>query len=315
MASEDLFKAAADAVGKVTSGRQLREEMLQWAPMFHETLFRRKIVPGPRPELGMDLSIVPGRSGFTVKRGRSFFVSIGNETKTPEKRFTLAHELGHVLLASLDRSRVPLSRAEEETLCERFASRAIAPLDQVEEYQRRAGRPKELADVEQFIQHFGLTQSAAIVVIDSILPRRWPVAFLLASWRLHPKRPVMGVRIDMAAADSRLRFPQDTRLSSLGFQEAEAWVLQRKFGSKSSGCDEGVEIRSRGGLIPAWAGRSSWTAKTQYAPGSKAKERKPAVLCCVSVDELTPMPARPRPRSRGVRALRPVSKRPGQLSL
>lgn len=309
MASDDLLRAAAEAVGKATSGRQLRDEMLRQAPLFHESLFRQKIAPGRRPELGMDLSTVPGRSGFTVKRGRSFFVSIGDETTAAEKRFTLAHELGHVLLASSG-SRVPLSSAEAERLCERFASRAVAPLDQVEEYQRQAGRPEELADVERFVKHFGLTQRAAVVVIDSILPRRWPVAFLVASWRAHPKRPVMGVRIDVAAADSRLHFPRDTRLSSLGFHEMEAWALQRKFGSSSSGRDREIKVPSRGGLIPGWSGRSHWAAETQYAPGSKAEEEQPAVFCCVSVDELTAMPARPRPRSRA-----PVAKRPGQLSL
>ena len=314
MTDETAFHAAAEALGEIGSARQLRDEMLRWAPQFHRDLFEKKIVAGPRPELGMQLSIVPGKSGFAVKKGGSYFVSIGNETESAEKRFTLAHELGHVLLDSVDRSRVRLSRAEEERLCDRFASRVIAPLEKVEAYQRRVGQPESLADLERFIDEFGLTQRVALIVIDSVLPRRWPVAFVLASWRAHPQRQVMGIRVDSAAADSRLHFPHDTRVSTLGFAKLEAWALKREFGSVRKGSDR-AEVPSRGGLIPGWSGSSAWSAKTQYAPGSKAPERRPAVLCCVGVDAFASMPARPRPRSRGRRTLPPISRRPGQMSL
>jgi hypothetical protein len=315
MKSDDTFKAAVQAVSEVSSYGELQRTMLAWAPRFHAALFAKRIAPGPRPELGMDISIVPGRCGFTAKRGEDFLVSIGNETSTAEKRFTLAHELGHVLLGSAGRSLADRNPAKEERLCESFASRAIARRYDVDEYLRDAGLPTDIADVRRFAKRFRVTLRASLVVLGDFLPGRWPVAFVAASWKPHRQRDVWGVRVEAAAADHRFYLPPEGRLMTIGLRELEAFVLRREIGAEEKGRDRRVEIPSRRGRIPGWTGPSTWTAEVHRAPGSTAEDREPGVLCCIDVTELKPMHTRPSPRSRGAWRLNPVGKVPGQMDL
>lgn len=306
------FAAAARAVARSSNRREVRRTMLEWAPRFHDAIFEKRIVPGERSELGMRLSVIPGRCGFTVKKGKLFFVSIGNQTSTAEKRFTLAHELGHVLLGSVDRSVVPLSRVEEEKLCEVFASRVVARRDEVQCYLESVGPPREIADLKRFARRFQITLRASLVVLDGALPNRWPVAFVAASLRRHPLRDVKGIRIDAAAADRRFYFPRDSRLGSLGFCELEPWVLREAVGAELKGHERSVEIPSRGGRLQAWIGPGDWVAQVHRAPGSTAESNEPGVLCRIEVERLKPRPARPRLRSRQAR---PFVEIPGQLRL
>lgn len=314
MASDDCFKAAVAALSKSSDYGELRRTMLEWAPRFHDALHEKRIVPGPRPELGMDLSTVPGRCGFTARRGRDFIVSIGNETPAEEKRFTLAHELGHVLLDSAGRSTAHLNPVKEEKLCELFASRAIAPRYAVDDYLRHSGFPTDLADVRRFAKRFQVTLRASLVVLDGFLPQRWPVAFVAASWTRHRQRDVWGVRVEASAADQRFYFPPEGRLTTLGLRDLEAVVLNDEIGSESKGDDRRVEIPSRRGPIPSWTGPSQWAAQVHRAPGSTAESNEPGVLCSIDVGRLKPMATRPRRRSAGRWSFTPVSEVPGQMN-
>ncbi|HEU4945232.1 MAG TPA: ImmA/IrrE family metallo-endopeptidase [Solirubrobacterales bacterium] len=310
MPGDDRLSAAIGELREAADLAAVRATLFAWAPRFHDAL-DEKVVPGPRPELGMDLATMPGRVGFAAKREGSFFVGIGADTEPAEKRFTLAHELGHVLLRAVDDS-VYLNPTQEERLCESFASRAIAPREEVDQYIRDIGLPLEPAEVIEFAESFRITQRASVVILDEFVPEGCPRAVVSASWRTHPQRDVLGLRIDAAASDPRFLFPVHCRLGTLGYLRLQAAVLRGGVGSERRGHDSAAKARSRTGKVLGWGGPSDWIAEIQLAPGSTVEEGHRGVLCCLGVEGLKPISSRPRPRARLSR--RPADI-PGQLRL
>ena len=313
MRGDDRVDRAARSLSAATSLADLRDAISTWAPRFHGSL-NEQLRPGARPELGMDLATIPGRGGLAAKRGDSFFVGLGRRGATRERRFTLAHELAHVLINSGDRGALHLDSDTEEDLCELFARRALAPPALVRAYLRDAGFPMSLADIDGFADRFRISLRASLVVLDEVFPARWPVAFAAASWREHPRGDgVMGMRIDVSAADRRFFLPTDCRLSTLGYGSLEAWSLEGEVGVESRGRDADLELRSWWKGVSGWVGDGEWSARRHFAPGSSAEADERGALCLLDVGGLSPRPPRRR-RPRASR-LAPPAKIPGQLGI
>lgn len=293
------FEGAMAALRGATSLSEARRTVDLWAPRFHDAL-AGPVTAGSRPDLRMEITVLPGASGLTARRGDSFLVGIG-EKGGARNRFTLAHELAHVLLNLPDQRALRLSHEEEEDLCDRFARRALAPPALVRRYLDARGIPTELADVKAFAARFRITLRASLVALDEFFPPRWPVAFLAAGWRGHPRRKeVLGLRIDASAADRRVFLPAHCRLSTLGFRELEAWALDASPGDRGSGRDEAVAARSARAGTAAWTGVSAWSAERHLAPGSEAKADRKAVLCRIDLSALRPQPTKRRRRTGAV---------------
>jgi len=310
MRNDDRIERAAHCLSGASSLTELRVAISTWAPRFHDSL-NEAMRPGARPELGMDIASIPGRGALAARRGGSFFVGLGSRGGR-ERRFTLAHELAHVLLNSDDERMLVIDGETEEDLCELFARRALAPPLLVRDYLRGAGFPVSLADVDRFADRFRLSLRASLVVLDEVFPARSPVAFAAASWREHPRGDgVMGMRIDVFAADRRFFLPIDCRLSTLGYHSLEAWSLDGEVGVESRGHDTDLELRSWRRGVPAWVGEGEWAARRHFAPGSNAKADERGVLCRFEVEGLSPRRSRRSPSVRHA----PVAKVPGQLGL
>lgn len=309
-------KAAIQALSAAPTVAGLRAAISTWAPRFHDSL-NNSLHVGPRPELGMDVGRIPGRGAVAARRGNTYFVGLGTVGNMAQKRFTLAHELAHVLLDGTDREALGLDRATEEDLCELFARRALAPPALVQQHLRRVGMPIDLADIDRFADRFRISLRASLVVLNEVSPRGWPVAFVAASWRTHPRGDeVLGMRIDVSAADNQRFFlPKDCRLATLGYRRLEAWSLKGEVGTESSGRDMRIAIPSWRPRVSKWVGESEWVARRHFAPGSRANADERAVLCRLNVGHLTPRQSRRRHSSVRVRDLAPVDKIPGQLGL
>jgi len=303
---------ARRALAAAESLDQVRQMLSTCAPRFHHVL-RRRMAVGPRPDLGMHLAKMPGRAGFTSRAGDSFFVSLGSEARTGERRFTLAHELAHTLLDAVDRERISLDCRNEEELCELFARRALAPPDKVRAYFNTAGFPRELNDLAAFVRTFGVSLRAGIVALDEFCPDPWPVAFIGASWRSHPRGDgVFGMRIDASMADRRLFFPAHCRVATLGYTELEAWVMAADPGDCTRGADTSLRLRSRRRGVSTWTGSSTWSAQAHLVPGGSRSDPGRGLLACIDVAHLSPVTAR---RRRSTGPLPTISAVPGQLCL
>lgn len=315
MSREELLEPACRALGAAASPAELERAIDAWAPRFHHELGRR-MVRGPRPLLGVDVTRIPGWGGFTARRGDSFFVGVG-AAGGREARFTFAHELAHVVLNSANRRRLNLDREEEEALCNHFALRALAPPALIRADFAKHGVPRTLTGVVEFAKRFRVSLRLALRAIDEFLPAQWPVCFIAATWRTHPRGDdVYGLRVDISASDDRLFVPQDCRLSTLGYEGLEAWALDAEVGDSGSGAESAARLRSGRRGVSAWVGESRWAARRHYAAATNATEDRPAALCILEVSKLSAQPAGRRRRGLGIRdSARPVARLPGQLEL
>ncbi len=301
---------ARRALAETDSLDEVRRVLNTYAPRFHHVL-RRPMTVGTRPDLGLRLAKMPGRAGFTSRNGGSYFVSLGSGAPTGERRFTLGHELAHTLLDAVDRHRVALDRNEQERLCDLFARRALAPPTEVRGYIATAGFPRDLDDLAAFVRTFGVSLRAGIVALDEFCPDPWPVAFVGASWRSHPRGDgIFGMRIDASMADGRFFFPSHCRISTLGYADLEAWVTDADPGDRISGADDGARLRSGRRGVSSWTGASAWSAQAHLLPGGSRSESGRGLLACLDVSSLISVA---RSRRKCTASPPRISAIPGQL--
>lgn len=315
MPDSNLLEGTTRALGAARDIGAVRAAISAWAPRFHDAL-QEDVQAGPRPDLGMDIGLIPGRGALVAPRGDRFFVGLGRVANRAERRFTLAHELAHVVLDAADREALGLDSETEEDLCELFARRALAPPALVSRYLGREGTPTELADIDRFAARFRISLRASLVVLNEVFPASAPVAFVAASWRAHPRGDgVLGMRIDVSAADEQRFFlPTHCRLGTLGFRQLEAWSLVGEVGTEGSGRDAEVEVKSWRRGVAAWVGESDWMAQRHLAPGSRPEADKRGVLCRLDVGSLSPRRSRRR-RHGPARTSARVAEIPGQMAL
>lgn len=225
--------------------------------------------------------------------------------------------LGHVLLASVDRARVELNRAEEEWLCNEFARRALMPPREVAEYLDASGTPSDFESLRKFCRAFQVSISAAILTLDRHMPEEWPIAFIAASWRNHPKRPrEYAYRIDAAATDPRLLVPRDTRLLTLGLCEAARSTRASGPGTICIGSDRVIVLRSRSRGTGWWLGPASWSALVVNASReSPAVKESGGVILLLDTSRLMSSVRNPRQRTRSIEGRMRGEVAAGQLEL
>lgn len=81
----------------------------------------------PRPSVVLDDRLHPGlRGGCDLVDGR-WLIILNREDALAQARFTLAHELGHIVLGDLDGVTPPVHTHEREALCDDFAAELLLP--------------------------------------------------------------------------------------------------------------------------------------------------------------------------------------------
>jgi IrrE N-terminal-like domain len=99
----------------------------------------------------------------------SIFLRAG--ASAPRRRFTLAHELGHLVLADPHRDftahRMWSRPDREERFCDEFAASLLMPRDWI--VAEFAGRPQNLATVRDLATATGASMSASVVRLRELL--------------------------------------------------------------------------------------------------------------------------------------------------
>jgi hypothetical protein len=157
------------------------------------------------------------------------------------QNFTVAHEIGHLLLSSLPAERLrEISFREEEELCDEFAQRVIVPPDELaSKLEGEAPLP------ERFLRLCGEFEANPSTMVRALrgqldLERR---AYLLARLRPHYLRPaVTGFRVDAAAGPRALFWPQDQRIERLGLRELAEAATGARHGAFFEGGDKRVVV-------------------------------------------------------------------------
>lgn len=289
------------------------------APCFHESVRRRRM-NGPRPDLALCVDTVDGPySGVAIPGPAYTHVLLSASDKTTRRRYTLAHELGHALLAGVDRQGLNLDRRTEEDMCEAFARNVLMPPAELQRYFSDDGFPQSIAALQRFCRAFRVGIKAAVSALARHHTRDRTVALVVASRRPHSTRSgAVALRVDVASTPRPAFAPYDKRLRSLGLIEMVRWMSDMdKAGVEGSGREQKVQLRSLRAGIAAWTGPADWTAMTMAEPGSSKEDDGPLALVAVlDTSRLIPLPTGRMPRAAASRpAANAVDERQGSLGI
>jgi hypothetical protein len=210
---------------------------------------RSQLVPTRRlaeewKPLGVDLRLVPMTArGSARQAGGTKVVFINASDPHELQRFTMAHEVAHLLLTPPDLERDVLHPAVEERLCETFASELLMPQRQIAQHLG-GGRPTP-EDILRLCGEYRVNVRPMMRALGKHIAR--DVHLLLARWRGHPRRlEAVAFRIDGSAGDQHLFFPRDQRLSTVGLTNLAYEGGCATHGDCVEGHDEDVVIELRG---------------------------------------------------------------------
>jgi hypothetical protein len=195
-----------------------------------------------------------------TNRGPVVAVNVADHART--QRFTVAHELAHLLLANIDREAIGLSGAREEKLCEEFASHLLVPRDDLD--RQLADFEDDPAELLSLSTYYDVSISALLAAASEHLAAREVVAFA-ASRRGHRKRPrAVAFRAHRIRCGPYL-MPEEVRLSSLGLTCLDHRLEAHGPGVEIADSDIGITLRlwnpgtpSRSGTA---SGPASWRAR------------------------------------------------------
>jgi hypothetical protein len=194
--------------------------------------------------LEIDLRLVPMTARGSAHQSDGAKVVFINASDPHElQRFTMAHEVAHLLLTPPDLERDVLHPTAEEELCETFASELLMPKHSIS-LQLRDGPPTP-EDVLRLCGEYRVNVRPMIRALGKHLASN--VHLLLARWRGHPRRlEAVAFRVDASAGDRRIFFPRDQRLSTVGLANLAQEGARAAHGECAEGSDEGVVIELRG---------------------------------------------------------------------
>jgi hypothetical protein len=109
--------------------------------------------------------------GRLEREGAQTRILIRRGVRTGRRRFTVAHELAHLLLAEdtgdLVARRARLAVDGEERFCDQFAAALLLPRDWLR--SRYEGKPRRLAVVRDVVTRADSSMAAAVIRLDEVL--------------------------------------------------------------------------------------------------------------------------------------------------
>lgn len=165
-------------------------------------------------------------AGRSFELGNDRFVIVADTGSPPSERdrFTVAHELGHLLLDPVLRERdVRVPHDQRERLCDAFASRLLLPDEHVEQALAAFSRPIGVAALNRLAGDLRVNYWPLMLA----LARQWPddgTVAVYATRRGHPRRPsVVDLRVETQAGGP-LFLARHRRLRSLGLTSLADWA-------------------------------------------------------------------------------------------
>lgn len=198
------------------------------------------------------------------------YVNQGEKKNRYAQHFTVAHEIGHLLLSLLPPERTrEVSHREEEELCDELAQRMIVPPDELA--AELGGRAPTLERVLELCGTFGANPGTLLRALSHQLHFDRS-AYLLAKWRGHYRRPaVLGFRIETVTGPPALYWPAHQRIAGLGLRNLARAGEEARHGAFFDGAEEKVTVKlehvegaSRHNVM---SGPVSWQAVRQGRDG------------------------------------------------
>jgi IrrE N-terminal-like domain len=197
-------------------------------------------------------------SGGCRQDGSERVVFVSRRDDPRRRRFTVAHEIAHLLLKDI-RGSVRIGRAREERLCDIFAAHLLVPRSDLERVLEADGEI-DTSRVFELCNRFGVSLQPMLIALGPYLDD--DRALLVAREAGHPRRPeVVDFRFHAAAAKIAY-LPRHQRVRSVGLDGLCAWAKEA-VGGERAGCDVAVlELRRAGAPTSGVAeGPVRWSAR------------------------------------------------------
>lgn len=182
------WRSAMPALAGCADLPALRKQLLDMG----ETLGTRMLGVGVSSQVwrALGMSVVErdigSLSGYCQVVDGQRIVLVNRSEDARRQRFTVAHELAHLLMGNVDRAGIGLGRAREERLCNEFARTLLVPPQPLCELMR--GRAYDIDSVLAICTRFGVSLSLAVSIAAETFADRGCIVFA-AGRRGHPRRP------------------------------------------------------------------------------------------------------------------------------
>jgi hypothetical protein len=190
------------------------------------------------------------------------------------QRYTVAHELGHMLIGDLDRRRLALTEREEERLCESFASNLLIPREDLD--RALAEFEDDPAELLALVRRYDVSLSALLNAAGDRLATTDVVAFAVSN-RGHRKRPAeVAWRVHGVRCGPYL-MPDEVRLSSIGLSCLDHRLEANDAVIEIAGDDVALDLR-------LWRPDAEVRSGTATGPASWRARRLPNGIALVCLD-------------------------------
>jgi hypothetical protein len=231
-------------------------------------------LPAEWANMGVDVHEVAmvGRGSCSIS-DPARIVYVNRADSVMVQRFTVAHEVAHLLLEGrLAEAGMQGLRAEER-LCDRFAAATLVPRPELIAMLDGLGYPPPPEDILRLCSHFRVNVRPMLFAVGELVADT-DSYLLLARLRGHRARPAeLAFRVEASAGARHVYLPREQRLASMGLRRLAAAAEGASHGDLISGSDPEVcvELRKLPGDRPSasvW-GPVDWRAcrvgsKTPY---------------------------------------------------
>ena len=161
------------------------------------------------------------------------------------KRFTIAHEVCHLLLADVLSYTAAAKAFDVEGLCNSFASYLLIPRRELKRCVQEVGIPNEAKDIFQLCRRFEVNVRPMVIALGENLG--WSKRIVIAAaYRGHPVRSdEFAFRIEGAAGHRHFFLPYQQRLTSVGFEKLVSWAESSTRPSDLAGSETEVRLELR----------------------------------------------------------------------
>jgi uncharacterized protein DUF955 len=289
--SDDEWAALRSSIWR--NGKQpelVRVELLRVAGVLSPHLTGERRLDREWAPLGVEVRTVAmtGRgSCSTAGHGRTIYVN--RQDGYELQRFTVAHEIGHLLLVDSGPKR-RLHPLLQEKLCDAFASALLIPAKQLDGALDEYGLPPAPADLVRLCGRFRVNVRPMLFTIGERLEKSSSF-LLLARYCGHRLRPQeRAFRVIATAGASHAYFPPEQRLVSLGLHLLAERGEHAAHGESFEGYDSSVTLGLRG--LPGEASSDSVDGVVAWR-GFRAGKRVPYIVAVMDLAEILANPAFP----------------------
>lgn len=253
MSEPEQWPSWCEVMRRATTSQEVRRSLFVVSEAIASSIQEDPWLIREWASIGIEVELRPlAVSGVCIRGTRRVLVRRHDSAR--RRRYTVAHEVGHLLLAhATESANLRLSRRAEEDLCERFASSTLVPHRRLARYLDEHPPAPSLEWLAAATEYFRVSHSALVIALSQ---HTWSTdaAFVLVRHHGHPKRPWQTAsRVAVAACPSRLKFPRHKRLSSLGWGTLADWAAEQEPGTVRRARDASIELLAGAAAPPGTA--------------------------------------------------------------